>query len=85
VKISSIEVIPFEPRWDDPFAPKRRTLAALKVHTDAGLGELFPRSTPISSRLSRTGRSSRRRRPTSRRRFGPTSIRTFGSAPVRFT
>jgi L-alanine-DL-glutamate epimerase-like enolase superfamily enzyme len=37
VKISAIEVIPFEPRWDDPFAPQRRTFAAITVRTDEGL------------------------------------------------
>jgi L-alanine-DL-glutamate epimerase-like enolase superfamily enzyme len=37
VKISTIEVIPFEPRWDDPLVPNRRTFAVVKVRTDAGL------------------------------------------------
>ncbi|MGH2931183.1 MAG: mandelate racemase/muconate lactonizing enzyme family protein, partial [Solirubrobacteraceae bacterium] len=36
-KITRIETIPFAPTWDDPFAPRGRVFAALKVYTDDGL------------------------------------------------
>lgn len=37
MKITKIETILFEPTWDDPFAPRARVFAALKVLTDDGL------------------------------------------------
>lgn len=37
MKITKIETILFEPTWDDPFAPRSRVCAALKVYTDDGL------------------------------------------------
>lgn len=37
MKITRVESILFEPTWDDPFAPRSRVFAALKIYTDDGL------------------------------------------------
>ena len=37
MRITAVETIPYQPRWDDPFAPRRRVFLALRVRTDQGL------------------------------------------------
>jgi L-alanine-DL-glutamate epimerase-like enolase superfamily enzyme len=37
MKITGIETVLYEPKWDDPYPPRRRYSAVLRVHTDEGL------------------------------------------------
>jgi L-alanine-DL-glutamate epimerase-like enolase superfamily enzyme len=37
VKIVAVETVLYQPRWDDPFAPRDRVFAVFKLRTDDGL------------------------------------------------
>ena len=36
MKITGVDIVVFEPQWDDPFPPRQRQYLAIEVHTDEG-------------------------------------------------